>query len=113
MKLYPGVRKINILTGSLNVDEVHIVSSSVNYSPEEHAVRDLAVEPDIFVGREGPSEFRTDNPNYIAQHGQQDETTIISKDESSTTRNPDGEFEGVQPSQFLVSFLEKDIRRCG
>jgi hypothetical protein len=76
--------------GALDVDEVNVVSGSVDDSPEKHRISDLTMEPDILVGREGPGEFRTNDSDDIAQHGEQDETAVISQNETSSTRRPDG-----------------------
>lgn len=37
---------------SFDINEVDIMSSGVDHRPESHGIRDLSVEPDVFVGRE-------------------------------------------------------------
>ena len=41
-------------TSALDVDEIHIMCRGVNNRPEEHAIRDLTMEPNVLVGREKP-----------------------------------------------------------
>ena len=102
--------EIRKLTSALDVNEVHVVRRRVNYSPEEHAVRHLAMEPDVLVGRESPGQFRPDNPDDVPQHGNEDETTIEGKDQSSASRAPDGPLEGVETGELSVCRLAVFIR---
>ena len=85
-------------TGTLNVEEVDVVSSGVDHGPECHGVGDLPVEPDVLVGGEEPGNAGADNTDNVAQHWHENETTIERKDETCTTRDPDRPSEGVQPS---------------
>lgn len=82
--------------GTLDIDEIDIVGSGVNHSPESHRVGNLSVEPDVFVGRECPGELGTNDTDKVAQHREKDKTTIVSQDETSTARAPDGEGKTVQ-----------------
>lgn len=90
---------------TFDIDEVDVVSSGVDHGPESHRISDLSVEPDILVGGEGPCELGTDNSNDIAQHGNEDKTSIEGKDETSTTGRPDGEFQSVKTSQLDIGRL--------
>lgn len=65
-----------IHTSAFDIDEVHIMSGGVNYSPEEHTVCDLAVKPNVLIGRESPRQFGPDNLDYVSQHGQKDEAAV-------------------------------------
>ncbi len=65
------------LTSSLNIDKIDIVSGSMNDSPECHRIRHLPVEPNVFIGREEPGEFRANDTDNVAQHGKKDETAIV------------------------------------
>jgi hypothetical protein len=78
-----------ILTGALDVNEVHVVSRGVNRSPKSHRVCHLSVEPDIFVGREEPGNLGSNDTNNVAQHWKEDETAIVRKNQTCTTRSPD------------------------
>lgn len=92
-------------TGDLNIDEVHIVGSSVNHRPESHGVSNLSVEPNVLVGGEKPGEFGANDTDDIAEHGHQDQTTIVGKDETGASRRPHRELEPVQSRELLVGFL--------
>lgn len=86
--------------------------SGVHHSPERHLIRNLPVEPDVFVCGESPCQFGTNNSDDIPEHGEQNEATIIRKYKTSTTRNPDGVFQRVQTRKFLVDSLRsKDGKR--
>ena len=63
------------------------------------------MEPDVFVCGEEPGQFWTDDTDDISEHGDEYHSTVKGEDETSTTRDPDGEFQGVQSSQLLVGFL--------
>lgn len=88
----------------------------VDHGPEGHGIGNLTVEPDILVGREKPSELGPDKTNDVTEHGNEDETAIIGKDEAGTARCPDREPEAVQSSELLVCFLVAQQRQyclCG
>jgi len=91
--------------GSLDIEEVNIVGSCVNHGPESHGVCDLTMEPDIFVSREKPGETGTNNANDVAKHGHENQTSVEGKYETCTSGGPDGPFQAIQRSQFLVCFL--------
>lgn len=40
----------------------------MDHTPEGHGVSDLTMEPDVFVRREEPLEFRTNNTDDITEH---------------------------------------------
>lgn len=69
------------------------------------------MEPDVLVGREKPSELGPDETNDVTEHGNEDETAIIGKDEAGTARYPDRELEAVQSSELLVCFLVAQQRQ--
>lgn len=81
------------------------MSCSMDHCPECHGVSDLSVEPDVFIGREEPSEFRTDDTDDIAQHWNENQTAVKRKDKPSTTRNPDRPFETVEDRKLLIRLL--------
>ena len=95
-----------MLTSTFNIDEVDIVGSYVDHCPESHRVGDLSVEPNVFIHGEHPGKGGADKSNDVAQHWDKDKTAIKSKNETSTTRNPDGESQGVEWSQAQISCLE-------
>jgi hypothetical protein len=92
-------------TGALDIDEVNVVGGGMNHGPESHRVGYLTVEPNVLICWESPSETRTNDTDDVAEHGQENKTTIVSQDETSTARGPDGERESIQSSQFLVAEL--------
>jgi hypothetical protein len=61
------------------------VSSGVDNGPEEHLIGDLTVEPNIFIGREQPSQPWADDADDIAEHWDQNETTIKGQNQTCTT----------------------------
>jgi hypothetical protein len=90
---------------ALNVDKIDIVCRGVYHGPESHGVSHLSVKPDVLVGREKPSQLGTNDPDDVAQHGDEDEAAVVSEDEAGAARRPYGPFEAVQGSKFLVSEL--------
>jgi hypothetical protein len=68
----------------------------------------LSVEPDVLIGGEKPSQFRPDNLDDIAQHGDEDETSVECEDETSPARRPHGELEPVEGGKFRVDCLRWD-----
>ena len=83
------------LTSAFDVDKVDVMGCGVNHCEKGHRVSDLTVEPDVFVGREEPGQLGTDDLDDVAKHGDEDHATIISQDETSATRAPDGEGKSV------------------
>ena len=77
--------------------------------PESQRVSDLFVEPNVFIDREQPCKLGADDSNDVAQHWDKDKAAIKGKNETSTTRNPDGESQGVECSQARISYLECEI----
>ena len=77
----------------------------MDHGPEGHGIGDLPVEPDVLIGREGPGELGTDDTNDVSQHREEDKTTIVCKNQASTSRGPNGEPEGVQASQSQIRSL--------
>lgn len=96
------------LTGALDVDEVDVVRRGVHHCPERHGIGHLSMEPDVLVRGEQPSELGTDDADDVAEHGEEDKATIVSENETSAARSPDGKLETVQGSQLLVSELKKE-----
>lgn len=90
---------------ALNIDEIDIVSRGVDHRPECHRVGDLSVEPDVLVGGEKPCDFRTDDLDDIAQHGDENETSVKCEHQTGTAGSPDGVLEPVQGGQFSVDRL--------
>ena len=95
-----------MLTSTLNVKKVHIVGGYVDHCPESHGVGDLFVEPDVFICGEQPCKLGADESNDVAQHRDKDKAAINCKNETSATRSPDGESQGVERSQAQISCLE-------
>jgi hypothetical protein len=113
-----------LLTGALDIDKVDVVSSRVHSSPERHGVRNLAMEPDIFVGWKQCSDSWTDDADDVTKletpvsmvvsftdratyHRQQNETAIVGKTETGTTGGPNGIREPIQRNKVRVSFLRE------
>lgn len=90
---------------SLDVDKVDVVSSGMNHSPESHRVCDLTVEPDVLISGEEPSQARPNNADDVAEHREEDQTTIEGQDETSAAGCPNRPFEGVKRSQPCISCL--------
>jgi hypothetical protein len=84
------------LTKTLDVEEVYVVGGRVDHGPESHRVSDLPVEPNVFVCREEPLQLRTDNADDVSKHGNEDQTAVEGKDETSASGRPDGESEAVE-----------------
>ena len=95
----------NDRTGALDVDKVHIVCRGVDHGPERHGVGDLAMEPDVLVRGEKPSEARTDDTDDIAKHGEEDEASVVGKDQACTTGAPHGELEAIEGGELRVRGL--------
>jgi hypothetical protein len=85
-----------MLTSTLNIDEVDIVGSYVDHCPESHRVGDLFVEPNAIIRGEQPCKLGADDSNDVAQHWDEDKAAINGKNETSATRNPDGETQDVE-----------------
>lgn len=83
------------------------MSSGVYHCPEGHGVRDLSMEPNVFIGREQPGEFGADNADDIAKHRKENKTSGVGEDETGPTRRPDRELEAIQNMEFLVRCLTK------
>lgn len=93
------------LTSAFDVEKVDIMSCSMYHCPKCHRICDLSMEPDVLVGREEPRELGTNDANDIAQHGDQEQSRVERKSETSTTRRPDRPFQTIESSQFSVSGL--------
>lgn len=98
-----------MLTSALNVDKVDVVGSSVNHRPECHGICDLTVEPDIFVRREEPGELGSNDAQNVAQHREQDESTVQCQYQSSPTGDPNGPLESVEPGKLDIGGLENEL----
>lgn len=85
-------------TGSLDIDEVHIMSGGVNHGPESETVCCLAMEPNVFIGREEEGDFRTDDSDAVTQHGKKQTGGEEGQDETSTARYPDRPLQGIESS---------------
>ena len=94
-----------IRTGTLNVEEVDVMSGSVDHGPEGHRVGHLSVEPDVLVGRESPGETGADDTDDVPQHGDEDQATIECENKTCTSRRPHGPRQCVQSKELLVRFL--------
>jgi hypothetical protein len=90
---------------ALDVDKVDVMGGSVYHGPESHGVSDLSVEPDVLISREEPLHLGSDNSNDVPQHREENETAIERKNETSTTRGPDGKLETVESGKLLVGKL--------
>lgn len=92
-------------TGTLNVEEVDVVSSGVDHGPECHGVGNLPVEPDVLVGGEEPGNAGADNTDNVAQHRDENQATIECEDQTSTPRRPYRPSERVQSRELSVGCL--------
>ena len=77
----------------------------VDHGPEGHRIGNLPVEPDVLIGREEPAEFRADEANNVAQHGDEDQASIESENKTGTTRRPDRPLEGVETGKPSIGVL--------
>jgi len=91
--------------GSLDIDEVDIMSSGVHHGPESHGVGDLTMEPDVLIGGEQPSQLGSYDLDDITQHGYEDHKPIECEDKSSTTGRPHRPFETVECGEFEIGGL--------
>jgi hypothetical protein len=96
---------ISGLTSALDIYEIDVMSSGMNHGPESQRICDLSVEPDIFIGGKQPSKLGSDNTDNIAQHGDEDKTTVEGKHQTSATRCPNRVFQSVETSQLEVGCL--------
>jgi hypothetical protein len=86
------------------------VSSGVYHCPEGHGVRDLPMEPNVFIGGEQPCELGADDTDDIAKHWKENKTSGIGENETGPTRRPDRELEAIQSMEFLIICLTKLTR---
>jgi hypothetical protein len=93
------------LTSAFDVEKVDIMGCSMDHCPKCHRVCDLSMEPDVLVGGEEPRELGTNNANDIAQHGNQEQSSVKRKGETSTSRSPDRPFQSIESGQLGVSGL--------
>jgi len=77
---------------------------NVDDREEQHGVSDLSMEPEILIQWQ-PLDLGTDPSHHGAAHGDQDECAIDCKRQTSTTRKPHGELEGIETSQTLIGQL--------
>lgn len=83
-------------TGPLDIDEINVVSGGVHHSPKCHRVSNLTMEPYVFIGGEEPGEVRANDTNDVTKHGEEYQTTVVGKNEASSTRRPHRPFERVE-----------------
>ena len=77
----------------------------MDHGPEGHRIGNLSVEPDVLIGREEPAQFRADEANNVAQHRDQDQSSVESENKTGATRSPDGPLEGVETSETSIGIL--------
>jgi len=70
------------------------------------------VEPDVLIGGEKPGELWSDYANDVSQHWNEDEATIVGKDESCASRGPNGDLQGVEARKCRVGCLWKATVSC-
>jgi len=70
------------------------------------------VEPDVLIGGEKPGELWSDYANDVSQHRNEDEATIVGKDESCASRGPNGDLQGVEARKCRVGCLWKATVSC-
>lgn len=75
-------------TGPFDLDEIDIVRRSMDHGPESHRIGDLSMEPDIFVGREKPSQLGAHDPDDIAQHRNKYGGSIKGENKACAARCP-------------------------
>jgi hypothetical protein len=46
------------------------------------------MEPDVFIGREQPGELGTNDTDDIAEHWEEDETSVVGENETGSTGCP-------------------------
>jgi len=89
----------------LNVDEVDVMGSCMDHGPEGHRIGDLPMEPDVLIGREEPTQFRTDEANDVAQHRDEDQAPIEGEGKTGATRSPDRPLKGVEAGKSGIGCL--------
>jgi hypothetical protein len=90
---------------ALDIDEIDVMSSGVDHSPERQRVSHLSVEPDVLVRWEEPHHPGTNHANDVPQHGDEDHESVVCENQTCTTACPDRELEAVQSSEPLVRLL--------
>ena len=98
-------------TGALDVEEVDVVGGGVHHGPERQCVRNLPVEPDVFVRGEQPGKFGPDDTDDVTQHGKQDASRKEGEGQASTTGHPDRPSQRIERGKLLVRFLCTCIER--
>ena len=83
------------------------MGGGVNHSPEGHLVGNHAMEPDVFIGGEGPGKVGADDTDDVAKHGEEDEATVVGEDQACTTGAPYGEAKAVEGGELGVRRLRK------
>jgi hypothetical protein len=68
------------------------------------------MEPDVFIGREQPGELGTNDTDDIAEHWEEDETSVVGENKTGTTGCPNRVLEAIQSDEFLVCCLMKKNR---
>jgi hypothetical protein len=58
----------------------------MNHCPESQRICNLAVEPDILIGGEEPSQVGTNKSNDVAKHREENEATVVGENETSAAR---------------------------
>ena len=81
----------------------------MNDSPEEHRIRHLPVEPNVFIGREEPGKFWANDTDNVAQHGKKNETTIVRQNKTRSARSPNRKLKGIETSKSLVGLLSMAV----
>lgn len=80
------------------------MGTRVQTRKEQHRVRKLPVEPQVFVERQ-PLHLRSDPPHDGAAHGQKDKRAIEAENQAGAPGNPDGEHEKIQGREALIDRL--------
>ena len=69
----------------------------MNAGKHEHSISDLAMEPLALIKRK-PSHLRSQPSQNISAHRQKDERGIKGEDQTSTSRQPYRESQGIETS---------------
>jgi hypothetical protein len=90
--------------GLLDIEEVDVVGCGVQDGEEEHRVCKLPMHPQVFIEWQ-ESQLRSNDAHDGTTDGKKDEHTVYTQDETSTTRDPNGELKGIQAGQTGIGRL--------
>ena len=95
-------------------NSLDVMSEHVDAGEEQHGIRQLPMEPLRLVEWQ-ESCFWSDPSQDVSTHGQEKKCGVKREDEAGAARQPNGEGEGVQPSELFIRLLqvpEETVSTC-